>query len=485
MLEGPLLGKVFLFALPLMATNLLQMLYNAADMIVAGMSGVEGAIGSIGTTGAMINLILNVFSGFAIGTNVVVARNIGRGDEKATRSAVHTSLVMAVLFGAICAVLGLFISRPVLAFLGDEGRILDLASLYARIYFCGAPFMAVSNYMIAIFRAKGDTRTPLFVLTGTGLLNVGMNLFFVLVMHMSVDGVAYATLIANVMNVLILGAIMLHDAGWCRLEWKKLRLDREAMRDILRDGLPAGIQGALFSLSNMLIQSTIIGINNATCPGGSAVIDGNAAATNLEGFAYVATNAVYSAAVTFTSQHHGARKYKRIGTVMRCCYFVTAMVAVAVAAILLLFRHPLLGMYLGNGPKPEDFAAGGVLRRGWMHLQYLTEQMKYTISRETAYTRFYVMIAPYFTLAFMEVGSGVLRGLGKSTLSTVISLMGSCVFRLLWIYLIFPLWPTLTMVYLSYPISWTLTALTHFTVSVVVRRRYMRMYPEDAPVESL
>lgn len=454
MLEGPLLGKVFLFALPLMATNLLQMLYNAADMIIAGMSGVEGAIGSIGTCGAMINFILNIFSGFAIGTNVVIARNIGRGDREATSRSVHTSLVMAALFGAICAVVGLFVSRPILRLLGDEGHVLELATLYTRIYFCGAPFLAVSNYLIAIFRAKGDTRTPLYILTSTGLLNVGMNLFFVLVMKMSVDGVAYATVIANAANVLILGIVLMRDAGWCRLELKKLRISREAMKEIIRDGLPAGVQGMLFSLSNMLIQSTIIGINNATCPGGSAVIDGNAAATNLEGFAYVATNAVYQASVTFTSQHHGARKYRRIGTVMRCCYFVTALVAIVCAAILLIFRRPLLGLYIQNGSE---------------------------LSLETAYTRFYINIAPYFTLAFMEVGSGVLRGLGKSTLSTVISLLGSCVFRLLWIYLIFPLCPTLWMVYLSYPISWSLTAITHFTVSMVVRRRCMRMYPESDP----
>ena len=455
MLEGPLLGKVFLFALPLMATNLLQMLYNAADMIVAGMSGVEGAIGSIGTCGAMINFILNIFSGFAIGTNVVVARNIGRGDREATEQSVHTSLVMAALFGAVCAVVGLFVSRPILKLLGDEGHVLELAALYTRIYFCGAPFLAVSNYLIAIFRAKGDTRTPLFILTGTGLLNVGMNLFFVLALKMSVDGVAYATVIANAANVIILGVVLMRDPGWCRLELKKLRIARTAMKEIIRDGLPAGIQGMLFSLSNMLIQSTIIGINNATCPGGSAIIDGNAAATNLEGFAYVATNSVYQASVTFTSQHHGAKKYKRIGTVMRCCYFVTALVAVACAAILLIFRHPLLALYIQNGNE---------------------------LALEAAYTRFYINIAPYFTLAFMEVGSGVLRGLGKSTLSTVISLLGSCVFRLLWIYFIFPLCPTLWMVYLSYPISWTLTALTHFTVSMVVRRRYMRMYPEPADV---
>lgn len=452
MLEGPLLGKVFLFALPLMLTNLLQMLYSAADMIIAGMSGVEGAIGSIGTCGAMINFILNIFSGFAIGTNVVIARNIGRGDPEETSKSVHTSLVMAALFGVICAVVGLFASRPILKLLGDEGHVLELASLYTRIYFAGAPFLAVSNYMIAILRAKGDTRTPLFILSGTGLLNVCMNLFFVLVLHRSVDGVAYATVIANAANVILLGIVLMRDTGWCRLELKKLRIDRAAMKEIIRDGLPAGVQGMLFSLSNMLIQSTIIGLNNAACPGGSSIIDGNAAATNLEGFAYVATNSVYQASVTFTSQHHGARKYKRIGTVMRCCYFVTAMVAIVCAAILLIFRHPLLGLYIQNGDE---------------------------MALEAAYTRFYINIAPYVSLAFMEVGSGVLRGLGKSTLSTVISLVGSCVFRLVWIYLIFPLHPALWMVYLSYPISWTLTALTHFTVSMVVRRRYMRLFPEE------
>ena len=455
MLEGPLLGKVFLFALPLMITNLLQMLYSAADMVIAGMSGTEGAIGSIGTCGAMINFILNIFSGFAIGTNVVVARNIGRGDQNATQRAVHTSLVMAALFGAICAGVGLLVNRPILKLLGDEGHVLELATLYTRIYFAGAPFLAISNYMIAILRAKGDTRTPLFILTGTGLLNVCMNLLFVLVLHRSVDGVAYATVIANAANVVLLGIVLMRDTGWCRLELKKLRIDTAAMKEIIKDGLPAGIQGALFSLSNMLIQSTIIGLNNAACPGGSSVIDGNAAATNLEGFAYVATNSVYQASVTFTSQHHGARRYKRIGTVMRCCYFVTAMVAIAAAAILLIFRHPLLSLYIQNGDP---------------------------LALESAYTRFYVTIAPYFTLAFMEVGSGILRGLGKSTLSTIISLVGSCGLRLVWIYLIFPMNPTLWMVYLSYPITWALTAATHFTVSMIVRKGYMRRWPEDASV---
>lgn len=449
LLEGPLLGKVFLFALPLMATNLLQVFYNAADMIVAGMSGVEGAIGAIGTTSAFINLILNIFMGFSVGTNVVVARCIGKGDREQVQAAVHTSLVMAAIFGAICMGIGLVISRPVLMLLGDEGHILDLATLYTRIYFAGTPFMAVANYEIAILRAKGDTRTPLFILTATGLLNVVMNLFFVLVCGMSVDGVAYATVLSNAVSVIALGVVLMRDEGMVKLELKKLRIEKRAFYEIVRDGLPAGLQGALFSLSNMLIQSAIISINNASCPGGSAIIDGNAAGSSLEGFAYTATNSVYQAAVTFTSQHYGAGKFKRIGSVMRNCYLVTTIIAFVVSAVLLVFRDPLLSLYVTD-----------------------------PLAIDAAYTRMYVMIIPYFLLAWMEVGSGILRGLGRSFTSTIISLIGTCAFRLLWIWTVVPLYPALTTVYLSYPISWALTAALHFTFSLRVRHRYMQQYPE-------
>jgi putative MATE family efflux protein len=445
MLEGPILGKVFLFAVPLIITNALQVFYNAADMIIAGLSGVEGAIGSIGTTTAMINLILNIFMGFSVGTNVVVARNIGKGDPEAVSASVHSSLIVGLITGAVCAVIGFFISRPVLSLLGDKGHILDLASLYTHIYFAGVPFIALSNYLIAIFRAKGDTTTPLKILSCTGLLNVCLNLFFVLVCRMSVDGVASATVIANVVSTVWLGGKLMRDEGMCRLELKKLRLEKNAVREIIRDGLPAGVQGAVFSLSNMLIQSTIIGFNNRLCPNGSDIIDGNAAAGNLEGFAYVATNSVYQASVTFTSQNFGAGKYKRIGSVMKSCYFVTAMIAIAAAAILLSLHKPLLGLY---------------------SLAPLAE--------ETAMMRMKIMLIPYITLAFMEVGSGVLRGLGRSATSTIVSLIGSCAFRLIWIWTVVPLVGQLWIVYLSYPISWTLTALTHFTISETVRRRYVR-----------
>ena len=445
MVEGPLLGKIFMFALPLILTNMLQMLYNAADMIVAGMSNVEGAIGSIGTTAAIVNLFLNIFMGFSVGTNVVVARNLGKKDPEAVEQAVHSSLVVGVITGVICMGIGLVISRPVLKLLGDQGHILDLADLYTKIYFAGVPFIALSNYLIAIFRAKGDTTTPLIILSFTGLLNVGMNLVFVLVLGMSVDGVALATVLSNVVSAALLGIKLMRDDGPCKLSLRKLRLNKKAVKEIIRDGLPAGVQGALFSLSNMLIQSTIIGFNNRLCPGGSDVIDGNAASSNLEGFAYVATNSVYQASVTFTSQNFGAAKYKRIASVMRNCYFVTGMIAVLAGGLLLLFHKPLLSLYV-DAP----------------------------LATETAMTRMKIMLIPYFTLAFMEVGSGILRGLGRSTTSTLISLIGSCVFRLIWIWTVCPLVDRIEFVYLSYPISWTLTAITHFIFSESIRRKYLK-----------
>lgn len=452
MLEGPLLGKVIGFILPLIATNMLQVLYNAADMVIAGMSGVPGAIGSIGTTAAMINLILNIFMGFSVGTNVVVARSIGRGDRDATSAAVHSSLIVGLITGFICSIICFFVSRPVLSLLGDRGHVLELASLYTKIYSLGIPFMALSNFLIAIFRAKGDTRTPLYVLSASGLLNVVLNCFFVLVCGMSVDGVAYATVISNAVSMALLAIVLSRDTGWCRLEMKKLRLHRSAVKEIIRDGLPAGIQGALFSLSNMLIQSSIIGFNNELCPGGSDIIDGNAAASSLEAFIYVATNSVYQAAVTFTSQHHGARKYKRIGLVMRCCYLVTGAIAVIGTLILMLFHTPLLKLYVDS---------------------------ENAIS--TALIRMDIMIIPYFLLAFMEVGSGVLRGLGRSTTSTVVSLIGSCLFRIVWIQTVCRIFHSLEAVYLSYPISWGLTALAHFLISMRIRRHYMAEYPEEVP----
>jgi putative MATE family efflux protein len=338
-----------------------------------------------------------------------------------------------------------------LILLGDKGHILELADLYTRIYFLGVPFMAMTNFLISVFRAKGDTKTPLVVLTLTGLLNVGLNLFFVLVFRMSVDGVALATAISNLASMVALGWILHNDDGWCRLQIRRIKLEKYALRGIIYNGLPAGIQGVLFSLSNMLIQSNIIAINNRLCPGGSDIIDGNAAGASIESFAYVSTNSVCQAAVTFTSQHYGAHMVKRIRKVIRDCYFVSFLIAESISLLILLFRVPLARIYV-SAP----------------------------MAVEAATTRLFYMLFLYFTLAAMDTGSGIVRGLNRPILSTVITLMGSCVLRIVWIATAVRANQTLPMVYLSYPISWGVTGLCHLCVSIYVTRKMRRLYqPEE------
>jgi len=451
LLHGPLLGKIFAFVLPLVMTNLLQNLYNAADMIVVGLSHVDGAIGAIGTTTAMINAVINLFLGFAVGSSVMVARAIGERNERKTSNAVHTSMLVGLVSGLFTMVLGLLMSRRMLILLGDKGHILELADLYTRIYFMGVPFIAMTNFLIAVFRAKGDTKTPLVVLTLTGLLNVGLNLLFVLAFHMSVDGVALATAIANFASMVVLGWILHNDEGWCRLQFRRIRLEKYSLKGIIYNGLPAGIQGVLFSLSNMLIQSNIIAINNRLCPGGSDIIDGNAAGASIESFAYVSTNSVCQAAVTFTSQHYGAHMVKRIRKVIRACYFVSFLIAESISLLILLFRVPLARIYV-SAP----------------------------MAVEAATTRLFYMLFLYFTLAAMDTGSGIVRGLNRPILSTVITLMGSCVLRIVWIATAVRANQTLPMVYLSYPISWGVTGLCHLCVSIYVTRKMKRLYqPEE------
>ena len=451
LLHGPLLGKIFAFVLPLVMTNLLQNLYNAADMIVVGLSHVDGAIGSIGTTTAMISAVINLFMGFAVGSSVMVARAIGERNERKTSNAVHTSMLVGLVSGLFTMVLGLLMSRRMLILLGDKGHILELADLYTRIYFLGVPFIAMTNFLIAVFRAKGDTKTPLVVLTLTGLLNVGLNLLFVLAFHMSVDGVALATAIANFASMMALGWILHNDEGWCRLQFRRIRLEKYSLKGIIYNGLPAGIQGVLFSLSNMLIQSNIIAINNRLCPGGSDIIDGNAAGASIESFAYVSTNSVCQAAVTFTSQHYGAHMVKRIRKVIRDCYFVSFLIAESISLLILLFRVPLARIYV-SAP----------------------------MAVEAATTRLFYMLFLYFTLAAMDTGSGIVRGLNRPILSTVITLMGSCVLRIVWIATAVRANQTLPMVYLSYPISWGVTGLCHLCVSIYVTRKMKRLYqPEE------
>ena len=454
LLHGPIFPKILSFVFPLMLTNMLQSIYSAADMIIVGLSNVDGAIGAIGTTGAMVAMIINIFAGLAIGSNVMVARSIGEGNASKVDDAVHTSVSVGIISGLITMTIGLFISRPLLKLLGDQGHILDLATLYTKIYFLGVPFISVTNFLIAIFRAKGDTRTPLVVLTITGLLNVMLNLIFVKAFGMSVDGVSLATGISNLVSMVILAVILHRDRGMCHLELKKIRIERKSLSGIIYNGVPASLQGALFSISNMAIQSSIISINNASFPGGSEIIDGNAAGGSIESFAYVAANSVTQATVTFTSQHYGARSTDRINKVIANCFLVSFMVAELVSILLLSLRRILIPLYISS-----------------------------PAAMEAASTRLTVMLSAYFILGFMEVGSGVVRGMNRSILSTLVSLLGSCVLRLIWIYTYVAAHPSLVLVYISYPVSWAITGIAHFLVGNHLRRKFIRLYSPQPSAE--
>ena len=454
--EGKVFLKIVWFILPIVATNLLQMLYNAADMMVVSLSSEQNAVGAIGTTGSFINLIVNVFIGFSVGANVVVAREIGAKDRERVQKSVHTALLMALIFGAIGMVIGLFVSRPVLAFMGNSGSLLELAVTYTYIYFLGVPFLALTNYLIAIFRAKGDAKTPLIVLTSTGLLNVGLNLFFVMAVGLSVEGVALATAFSNAASFAILLVKLHKDQDDTAFSFKRLKLDREAFQDIVVNGLPAGIQGALFSLSNMIIQSSIVQVNNASVPTGAGydpIVNGSAAAGNLEGFVYMGMNAVYQGAITFTSQNIGANKPERVKRIMYACFGITTIIGVLMAGAVMLFSQPLLGLY-GIVAGEEGSLEALAMNAAMVRLEYIC--------------------APYFLCGLMEVCTGVLRGLGKSFTSTVISLVGACLLRVVWLLTVFPAYPTLEIIFVSYPITWLVTTAAAFAIIQILLKGILR-----------
>lgn len=453
--EGGVFFKILLFVLPIVATNLLQTFYNAADMMVVSLSHEKNAVGAIGTTNAFVNLIVNVFIGFSVGANVVVARAIGSRNEERTQKAVHTSLIMGVIFGVLGMGIGLGVSRPVLKAMGNSGNLLDLAVTYTDIYFVGVPFLALTNYLIAIFRAKGDAKTPLIVLTLTGLLNVGLNFFFVMAVGMSVEGVALATSISNAASVVILLVRLKASKDATAFSWKALRLDKESFKDIAVNGLPAGIQGGLFSLSNMLIQSSVVKMNGILVPDGvesAPVVNGNAAAQNLESFIYTAMNAVYQGAITFTSQNLGAKKPHRVRRILYSCFTIVCIIGVSLSLLVFGLREPFLRLY---GVKKGLEGVDG-------------------LAYQTAVTRFEYICLPYFLCGMMDVCTGVLRGLGRSLLSTVISLVGACLMRLVWLWTVFKKYTTLRVIYVSYPISWILTTLAAYVMILVIVRKLLR-----------
>lgn len=442
MVNGPLAGKVLLFALPLMLSSLLQLLFNAADVVVVGRCAGKEALAAVGSTSSLINLLVNLFVGFSIGTNVVVARDLGAGREEDVSRSVHTAITLALGSGLLLTLLGVALARQLLVWTSSAADVIDLATVYLRVYFCGMPFNMLYNFGAAILRAQGDTQRPLYFLTAAGVTNVVLNLFFVIVLQMSVAGVALATIISQAISALLVLLCLVREKGPLRLDLKKLGLDRRVIRRILQVGLPAGFQGLVFSISNVVIQSSINSFD------ATEIIAGSSAAANIEGFVYAAMNAFYQTNLTFTSQNYGAGKCRRVDrSLMLCLAYVTAT-GLVLGLLAVTCGHTLASIY---APGEEAVIAQAV------------ERLKYVCSL-------------YCLCGIMDVLVGSLRGLGYSVAPMIVSMVGACGTRLLWIATVFQVFHTPAMLYISYPVSWIITALVHFGFFLFIRKHaYAKM----------
>ena len=437
MTTGRIWPKMLSFVLPLAVSSLLQLLFNAADLIVIGNYAGATALAAVGTTGALINLIINIFLGLSVGANVLVARSWGAGNRGGVSKAVHTSILTALIGGILFGAAGILLCKPLLKLMNIEGAVLEKAALYMRIYFAGLPVIGLYNYGSAILRAVGDTRRPLIFLSIAGVLNVLMNLFFVTVLKMDVDGVALATILSQCVSTGLVLATLARSGEAYRLIPKKLRIDPYCLRELARIGIPAGVQGMCFSLSNVIIQSTVNSF-------GDYATAGNAAASNIEGFVYVIMNAFHQACLAFTGQNMGARKYDRIDRTLLSALLWQFGIAFSISFLVYIFRQPLLGIYISA----DEAEAIGY---GMMRMQ--------------------IYIRVYFICGIMDIFAGMLRGMGYSLSPTLIVLFGTCLLRILWVFFVFPAYRTLTCLYLSYPVSWTITAVIQAVFYLTQRKK--------------
>ncbi len=435
MTEGPLLPKILSYSGPLILTGILQLLYNAADVIVVGNYAGHEALAAVSSTGSLINLLVNVFLGLGVGASVAVARNYGARDVAALRKAEHTALTLALFMGIGVGILGFLLARPLLQLMDSPPDVIDGAALYVRIYFLGMPANMLYNFGAAVMRAVGDTKRPMVYLMISGLVNVALNLLLVIVFHLDVAGVAIATVASQVVSMVLVLLCLLRTRGVTQLNLSECRIDRKSLREIIRIGLPAGLQGSLFSISNVLIQSSVNSF-------GSLVVAGNGVACNIEGFVYTAMNAQHQADMTFASQNYGAGKPDRVKRTLWCCLGIVTAIGLGMGFLILLFGKPLMSLY-----NPEaDVIANGMIRMG-------------------------IIMPTYFLCGLMDVMVGQLRGVGYSIMPMIVSLTGACLLRIVWILTVFAQNHTLTILYLSYPVSWFVTFVIHFLCYIFIAQK--------------
>lgn len=436
MLSGNLFKKIIFFSIPIILSSFLQLLYNAVDLAVVGKFCGNESLAAVGSTGALINLIVNVFIGVSVGANVSVARAVAQRDEDKTHKLVHTAILFSILAGIFLMFFGIFTSRMWLELMGTTEDSLDLATLYLQIYFGGMVFNMVYNFGAAILRSVGETKKPLYFLGIAGLVNVGLNLLLVVVFHLDVAGVAIGTIVSQAISAVLIVLSLMKRQGIIHLNLKKLKIHAKSLGEMIIIGLPAGIQGSLFSISNVFIQSAVNSFKS------SVVVAGNTAAANIEGFVYAGMNSFYQACITFTSQNYGAGKVDNCKKVLRHCIILVTIIGIFLGCIALLFGESLLSLYTNDKVAIEY----GMIRLG-------------------------IICFIYFTCGIMDVLVGGLRGLGYSIVPMVVSILGACVFRLVWIYTVFQSFHKLEVLYISYPISWIVTGGVHLICYIFVYKR--------------
>ncbi len=438
MCNGPILSKMLQFTLPLMLSSVLQLLFNAADVVVVGKFAGDNSLGAVGCTGSLVNLLVNLFVGLSVGANVMAARHYGAKQHEELSKTVHTAITVAGVSGMVLTVIGVVFADKILALMSTPKDILPLAALYMRIYFAGMIANMLYNFGSAILRAVGDTKRPMIYLTFAGVVNVLLNLLFVIVFKMDVAGVAIATIISQAISAILVLRCLMMEKGDIRLEVKKLGIDKKELKSIVKIGLPAGLQGCVFSLSNVVIQSSINGFDNP------AIVSGSSASSNLEGFVYVAMNSFYHATLSFMSQNFGAGEYRRLRKVMLCGLACVTVAGLVLGNLEVFFGRQLLSIYTDS----TDVIEAGLIRL--------------TINNTL-----------YCLCGLMDVMVGVMRGIGYSIMPMIVSLVGACATRLIWIATVFqiPEYHRIETVYIAYPISWFLTFTAHVICYLCVRRK--------------
>lgn len=445
MCSGPLLSRILLFSFPLICSGVLQLLFNAADIIIVGRATGSHSMAAVGATTSLIGLLVNFFIGISVGANVLIARFCGGNEYQDAQETVQTSLVTSLTGGCILSVIGIAGAQMMLEWMGTPSDVLQEAVLYMRIYFLGMPATLLYNFGAAILRAVGDTRRPLYFLLFSGAANVACDLLFIVYLDWGVAGAAAATVIAQIISAGLILYCLTQVDGMCHVNLRQIRFYRDKFVRMMQVGLPAGLQSVIFNISNVLIQSSINSF-------GATVVAGNTAASNIESFVYISMNAIYQTALSFTSQNFGARQFHRVDRILIHCMVLVFMIGIIFGNGVYLLGKPLLSIYTSE---PDVIAYG--------------------------LNRLAVVSVSYCLCGLMDVFAGTIRGLGYSVLPMLVSLIGACVFRVVWIFTVFHWHRSLFVLYASYPISWALTLAAHIICYLIIRHR---IFPHKIEKES-